>query len=397
MKSRYALTLALPLMLAACAPPGPPTGENAKALRNVVAQLVQPQPLSVQIKLPVNIRPLHEIELRAATGGVLTSQPFDKGDTIPASSIPEAQWLELDEFMQQHPEAAPEDAALRNMAHLTDFNAFAQTEHAQLIEALRETQSAYDQAARDLKRAQDYPQTTAAQLDQARTRKVGARAAVNRVLAMLHDSYICAPMAGTMTARMRRQGEYVNQGELIGTMAVMETLVADLHVPEAHHNALKVGDTMSVRIGSAREDSGEFVMREAVITRIDPMAHPITHSFTVEMRIDNADLSLRAGVLGTTQLTIYSREEAMIVPLSSVRLNGRERSLFVLPVNHNGKVQELKDIKLGHLTNEWVEIKDERLVSGMRVITFGAHHLSDGDSIKFTEKDPYVAANGGRS
>ncbi|MCB9933638.1 MAG: hypothetical protein H6841_09475 [Planctomycetes bacterium] len=44
------------------------------------------------------------------------------------------------------------------------------------------------------------------------------------------------------------------------------------------------------------------------------------------------------------------------------------------------------------MTSQWVEVLGNRLKPGMRVVTFGAQMLADGDEVQWTEQDPYVAA-----
>lgn len=401
MRVRIVLMAALPLLLAACAPEQPPEDTSATGRRSVVVQLVQPQALEVAIKLPVVVQPKHTIELRAASPGKISSLSFVEGAVVPASGLPEANWLEVDAFLASLPEGAPppteDEIVFRNLRHLNGFDCFARIDDTQLRQNFREAQANYDQAVRDLRRTEEYPQSTGAQLDQARTRRNIARAAAERVLAMIQDTYICNPMQGVLTERMYQTGEFVNMGELIGKVAVMETLVAELEIPEAHRQALSMGQTIGVRIQSVKDEAGKPVVRDATITKIDSVAHALTHSFSVELEIPNQNLKLPAGIFGTVDVVIYKNPAAMVVPLTAIRLNGSSKSLFVLPASGGDKVTELKDIELGQLSSNWVEIPGNKLKPGMRVVTFGAQLLGDGDEVIWTEKDPYVLEGNGES
>ncbi|MBZ0137146.1 MAG: efflux RND transporter periplasmic adaptor subunit [Planctomycetes bacterium] len=373
--------------------------EPSKAMRSVIAQSVQPQPLDVSIKLPVTIRPKDVIELRAPVGGAIVNLPYDKGDVIPAASLPPAVWLEAPEFIDARgPEQPATDAevALRNLRHLDGFECFARIESTQLEESLWEAQEGYDQAVRDLKRTEEYAQSTGAQLDQARTRRSMARANVNRVLAMINDTYICSPLEGVLIEKLRLEGEYVNGGELIGRVAVMKTLVADLEIPEAHRAAIQVGKEMRVDIGAIKDDAGKAVARMGKVALIDSVAHPQTHSFTVELHIDNADRALPAGIFGTVYVVIYSRPDALVVPLSALKLAGTSKMLYVaVGAEGEGTAKELRNIEIGHLGRDWAEIKGDALKPGMKVVVFGAQGLNDGDAIRWTEKDPYIMKDEG--
>lgn len=399
MRARYTCLLALSLLVAACGPETPEDGTGGASARSVVVQLVQPQPLEVQIKLPVLIQPKETLELRASASGKITALTFREGDVVPAGKVPPAGWLDIDEYLSIQPEGAAkpteDQIVLRNLNHLAGFQCFARTDDSQLRQQFREAQANYDQATRDLKRTEDYPQSTGSQLDQARTRRNIARAAVERVRSMIEDTYVCNPMEGVLTERMHQEGEYVNMGELIGEIAVMDRLVAELEIPEAHRQALTLGQKMQVQISSVKDDAGRMVTREAVIVRISSVAHPLTHSFTVELELPNQDLKLPAGVFGTVKVTIYSRPDALIVPLTALRLNGSTKSLFVLPASGGKTVRELEDIELGQFSTKWVEIRGDKLKPGMRVVTFGAQLLGDGDEVSWTDKDPYVVGDDG--
>jgi len=387
------------LLLGACSPPGPGNAEEpAQSTRSVIVQRIQPQPLDVTIRLPVNIRPREVIELRAPAPGTIRHLTYEKGDVIPASTLPSAEWIEAQSFVEAFAEGeAPTDEqlALRNLRHLDGFESFARIDSSQLRESFWEAQVSYDQAVRDLQRTEEYAQSTGAQLDQARTRKSMARANVQRILAMIHDSYVCSPVEGMLVEKVRQEGEYVNGGELIGEVAIMKTLVADLEIPEAHRSKLEVGTEIEIVIGSLKDTAGNPIKRMGKVAMIDSVAHPSTHSFTVELIIDNADLALPAGVFGTVNVVVYSKPDALVVPLSALKLNGPRKSLFVVNgAEAEGSVKELANVEIGNLTQDWVEIRGNTLKPGMLVVTFGAQALSDGDAVNWTEKDPYVVKGG---
>ncbi len=380
------LLLALPLVVAACSPQLPPTSGNGLARRNVVAKAIVLQPLEVRIKLPVVTRAVEEVELRATVPGNIVHMPYDKGDRVEASSMPPAAWEEAQDYINRRSMIPTEDdIALRNLDHLKGVKSFALIDDAALVQTFREAQSMYDQAGRDLNRLREYPDTTGSQLDQARTRRDTARAAALRARSQIENTRICSPVSGVVTERARQKGEYVNPGELIARVAVMDRIRADVEMPEAHYSALNVGDAVDVTLASLRDAAGKSIVRKGIVARKDTQAHPQTHSFTVEIEISNADLSLPAGIFGTVQVTTYKRAEAIMVPLSAIKLNGPKRSLFVLK---GEKVKEITNIQIGQLTMEWAEILGDAIKPGDRVVTAGAQWLGDGDLVTALEKDP---------
>lgn len=383
MKAR--VLLILPLLLAACGPQMPPAPENGQARRNVVAKPLEPRLLEVKVTLPVVTRPVEEVEIRATGAGRLVAMPHDKGDHVKSTRVPAGGWSTEEEFKAANPEATEEQMALRNLAHLQGFAAFARVDDSALVQAFREAQSMYDQAVRDLKRLREYPDTTGSQLDNARTRRDTARASALRVMAQIEDTFVCCPVSGVVTQRARQQGEYVNPGELIATVAVMDRIRADLELPEAHYNSLKLGDKLDIKLRSLKDAQGQPVVRTGTVVRKDTLAHPQTHSFTVELEMGNSDLALPAGIFGTVEVTTYRRENALVVPLSAIKLNGPRKSLFVLK---GDKVKEITNIEIGQLSMEWAEILGDPVKAGERIITSGAQWLGDGDAVNAMDKEP---------
>ncbi|MHC4841832.1 MAG: HlyD family efflux transporter periplasmic adaptor subunit, partial [Planctomycetota bacterium] len=241
----------LTLGISACG--GAPEGDakaDAVPPRNVVVKQIVPQKLDIQITLPVLVNPTETIELRAAMPGLIVDLPYSEGDVIPASAIPTENWTDLKEYLEINIDGSntisDEELSLRNMQYLTGAPSFAKIDNKQLIQSLTESQVAYDSAVRNLDRAKQYSASTQAQLDAAGVARVQTRAGVNRVLGMLEDTLICNPRQGVLTKRYRQKGEFVGAGELLGTVAVIDTLKVTVQVPEAHQKALKKGDEVSI-------------------------------------------------------------------------------------------------------------------------------------------------------
>lgn len=384
------------LALAGCGGGEAQAPAPAQPRRSVVTQLAKPELLELKVKLPVLLKPFEEVQLRATAGGTLLALPWEEGALVPASAVPEGSWLDADEFVQQEKTAgrAPteDEIVLRNLRHLAGVKPFARVDDRQLVQSFREAQLQYDAAVRALHRTQRYPDSTEAQIDQARTARDATRAACERLRGLLRDCYVCSPVAGVLTVRERRSGEFVAPGELLGTVVVLDPLVAELHVPEADRHAVRVGDRLTIEFASIKDTAGKPVTREAVVTLLDDVAHPSTHTFRAEAQIANADRGLPAGIFGTTQVVTYRRADALVVPPTALRLRGDRISLFV--VQEDGRARELADVKLGRMSPEWVELLEGGPKAGERVVVVGAALLTDGDEVAI-QPDPTRSADKG--
>ncbi|MBE7491038.1 MAG: efflux RND transporter periplasmic adaptor subunit [Planctomycetes bacterium] len=385
------MAAALAAVAAGCAP-GLPQAEEGVVKRNVAVKLMQPQPVEIRLKLPVTLRAREIIELRAPVAGTLLELPYEEGARVEASAVPAARWLELDTYLKDNPGLAVTDERVltRNLAHLNGVRTFALVDDRALRVNFAEAQAQYDAAARTLARVAGYKDSSEQQLDSARTALVAARAQCDRLLRLIADCRVTVPAPGVLLKRLRRVGEYVNGGELVATVAVLDPLVAELHLPEAHRPAVGPGTELDIEIQSVTDALGKPAHVKARVRMVDAVAHAQTHTFRVEADIANADHALPAGVFGTTYLMVYRAENALTVPLSALRLRGESVSLFVV---EGGKAREITGISLGKFSDTWAELLGDKVRPGQQVVVSGTQLIADGDEVVIRQ-DPTAAPAG---
>ena len=388
--------LAGALASAACMPQMPEV-PTEQVRRNVAIETVKLQLIEVTVKLPVTLKPREEIELRASVAGTILELPFEDGQVVAASPIPPAKWIECDEYLQATAGATPgDDACLyRNLAFLDGLKPFALIDDRAGRVNFRDAQAQYDAAVRALNRLLNYKDSSEASIDGARTAVLTARAACDRLRHQIEDCLVVSPRAGVLVKRLRRAGEYVNGGELLGTVAVLDPLVAELFVPEAHKHAVREGQELGIEIESVKDALGKPAAVAAKVRLCDPVAHAQTHSFRIEADIENPDFKLPAGVFGTTRLTVYRNEAGMRVPLTALKLRGERVSVFV--VTRENTAREIEDISIGRVWGEWAEVLGDKLKPGDRLVVAGTQLLAIDDPVEIRE-DPTatVAAAGAR-
>ncbi|MEE9312363.1 MAG: hypothetical protein V3V10_08125, partial [Planctomycetota bacterium] len=142
-------SIGLALLVSACGDGADADGDSDTAPpRNVVVKLIKPQRLDIKITLPVLVNPTETIELRAAVPGVILDLPYNEGDTVPASEIPEFVWTDESEYIAGlGPDAdAPDDEelSLRNLQYLRGLKCFSRIDDNQLVESFVDAQANYD-------------------------------------------------------------------------------------------------------------------------------------------------------------------------------------------------------------------------------------------------------------
>ena len=113
------------------------------------------------------------------------------------------------------------------------------------------------------------------------------------------------------------------------------------------------------------------------ISRIAPVFDPATRTAEMEIEVPNPSARLKPGMYARVNLTVGTRENALVVPRNAlVDLEGK-RGVF-LPQQNRAKFQV---VETGLQDENKVEITNG-LEDGARVITTGAVALRDGDPIQ---------------
>jgi RND family efflux transporter MFP subunit len=207
--------------------------------------------------------------------------------------------------------------------------------------------------------------------DQARAGFEAAEAGFRQVR---NSTELRAPFAGTIV------GKYFNELDVyapglrgILRLAVIEEL--KLPVSISSIDFAKVSENMTVRILADVAPDKEFIGR---LRNISPGADPITGLFKAEIVIDNKEKLLPVGVFVEARVVAESRENAIIVPRSSIVMDS---IAFV----YNGGNVSRRVVQTGIVRSDSVEI-----ISGIEpeeeVVYRGALGLRDGAKVERMEE-----------
>ncbi len=352
LRTTVLLTLvATSVFISACSQP--PAAEKPEVVHYITVLVMKPQRFKVEIKLPCLTKPREVIELRATSSGIIADLPYKENDNVPASASPQT----VDKVEELKPIVRIEDTELQT--------------------ALHDRELRLESARRALKRVLDYADSTKEQIDAAQTGFDAANTAHKAAVQAIRNTYIVSPMAGVLTQRLRQKGEFVNHGELIAIVNVLTPMVVKIDVPEAHATRLKQGDEQSITFGAL-----DGLTRKAKVSLVDRVAHAQTHTFRVELEMDNADGKIPAGVFGTIMLMIYDKPDALVIPVDAIKLEGDKK--FVMLISADGKASK-REVEIGQFTQNQVEVT-RGLNTGDKIAVLGARLLNEGDKVVIREE-----------
>ncbi len=240
-----------------------------------------------------------------------------------------------------------------------------------------------DGALNDLQRTETLAKdaiVTAADLDNQRVRVESARAVLKTAEAQLDDRLVRAPFDGVVGLRRVSPGSLVTPSTVITTLDAIDTLHADLALPERFIALVKGGETVVLSSDAYPDETftGKVV---AVDVRVDPA----TRSIQVRALVDNPEAKLRPGMLVRGTLRVGTRRSAA-VPENAIVQRAYRAMVYRLTANGESpdSTVELVEVKLGRRQPGWVEILSG-LKSGDRVVVEGLNRVKPGAVVEVKE------------
>ncbi|MDR0941494.1 MAG: efflux RND transporter periplasmic adaptor subunit [Bacteroidales bacterium] len=184
------------------------------------------------------------------------------------------------------------------------------------------------------------------------------------------NTFLRAPFAGVIEAKNYENGELFNGAQPILSLVQINNLKAFVSIPETYYSQLKEGT--KVAITSDIYPNQTF---EGVIEIIYPTIDPITHTFQIQIKIPNADKTLRPGMYASTSIS-FGNVKTTVVPYQAVlKLQGsNDRYVFV---NNNGVAKRIA-VQLGQRFDDKTEIITEEIHDGDELVVVGQAKLVDG-------------------
>ena len=210
-------------------------------------------------------------------------------------------------------------------------------------------------------------------LDAADTQAKSAKANLDLVDYTAKNAYMKAPFAGIIAAKNMEEGDMINpmmgMGQSILTLMDLSKVKITVDVPAEEIEKIGIGQKCLVKI-SSRAD--EVFMGEVYSKNL--AADPLSKTFKVELKIDNPEMKIKAGVYADISIEYLRKENVYLLPLSALLAGDKEVML-----NENG-IARKRAIGVG--------LKDDKnfeVTSGVRpdelVLTEGSYDLKDGTAI----------------
>ncbi|MBI3698528.1 MAG: efflux RND transporter periplasmic adaptor subunit [Acidobacteria bacterium] len=224
--------------------------------------------------------------------------------------------------------------------------------------------------------------TAEAHVEVAEAAVATAKAALATLNTLMDYARITAPMAGVVTERFIDPGALVQAASSSRTQAAPVVSIARLDrlrvlvdVPEPKVRACQRGTNAKVQVDA---NPGEAF--PARVSRTGGVLDPGSRTMRVEIDVPNPGYRLRPGMVARVELELEKIDQAVTVPVSAVRPQGKDRAVFLVEA---GKAK-LRTVRTGLESPEWIQIV-EGLKGGEQVITASAGTLTDGAGVRVNQ------------
>ena len=212
---------------------------------------------------------------------------------------------------------------------------------------------------------------TAQSADESASNLAVNNAAVELARVQLEKAHIVAPFSGIVGLRHVSVGEYITAGQALVNLEAIDPVKADFRVPEKFLPAIKVGQTILIKVDAFPDDNFE-----GKVYAIDPRLDVAGRSLLVRALVPNKDRRLRPGLFARVTVLLQLKEDALTVPEQAIVPQGDSQFVFKIV---DGKVQFTK-VVIGTRREGRVEII-EGLTAGDQVVTAGQLKIRDGSAV----------------
>jgi len=212
---------------------------------------------------------------------------------------------------------------------------------------------------------------TAQSADEAASNLAVSTAAAELARVQLEKTRIVAPFSGIVGLRHVSVGEYITAGQALVNLEAIDPVKADFRVPEKFLPAIRVGQSIRIKVDAFPEDSFE-----GKVYAIDPRLDVAGRSLLVRAMVPNQDQRLRPGLFARVTVLLQLKEDALTVPEQAIVPQGDSQFVFRIV---DGKVH-LTKVVTGTRREGRVEIV-EGLSAGDEVVTAGQLKIRDGSAV----------------
>jgi RND family efflux transporter MFP subunit len=360
--------LAFTLGLASCNKSDADASGKARPAPMVVVQKVERRDVPVEVRAPVDLRPLAQADVGSKILGYVDAILVDRGDRVKKGQL----------VALVRPSDLPDQLAAARAS-------FAQVE-ASVVLARTNFERAQKLAPSGVVSQQELQQASSA-LASAEAGQATSKAQIGALAVRLGETRIESPIDGVISQRRLDPGALVGPpgGGAIVTVVRIDRLRVFVTVNERDASGINIGQAAHVEL-----DASPGKSYTGQVVRIAPSFDPVTRTLDAEVQLDNSAGELRPGMYGRAAVRLALHPQVPVVSVNALQITEDQKYVFILMGN---KVTR-RPVEIGTdlEDSQYFEVT-QGLTGGEEVVIAGADGLSEGLTVRAArEVDPYSGA-----
>lgn len=203
-----------------------------------------------------------------------------------------------------------------------------------------------------------------------------AQAKANKSIAAnrLANTKLYAPVSGIIMGKKIEKGVMVSAGLPVVMLVKTDIIYAKVTVPETEIGAIKQNQKALINIPTINKSV------TGTVKIINPVADPVTKTYTVKIAINGADKAILPGMIAEAKIELNSKEVVTIIPISAV-VKDKEDANCVFVVDASSNIVTLRRIKVGTFSDREIVVQGG-LQKGEKIVVAGQTKLRDGEKVK---------------
>ncbi len=195
----------------------------------------------------------------------------------------------------------------------------------------------------------------------------------------LSDTVVKSSISGTVTARKADPGALASPGTPVLEVQFIDWLYVSATIPVDQSTQVGPGQMGSVTIDGlpGRTFSGPIV-------NVNPAADPLSRKFSVKIRLENKDHSIKPGMYARLSIVTGQVKADVVVPHEAVKTSS-DGSTTVAVVDAD-KVAHVRPVKIGLSDDRGVQIL-EGVTAGENVVVLSFNPVKDGQKVSIAKPE----------
>jgi len=207
------------------------------------------------------------------------------------------------------------------------------------------------------------------QVDQIKTQIDILRTAIK---SLQDNTQLRSPINGIVTARNYDNGDVFAQIPIL-TVQQLSPLRAIINVSESYFSKVTVGMPVTIQL-----DVYENEIFTGKVSLVYPTIDAATHTFGIQIAIDNRDMKVRPGMYGRVTLN-FGTGQSVLVPDVAVQKQTGSNDKFIFAIE-NG-IARYRKVELGQRLGDYYEILSG-VEAGDVIVTAGHTRLIEGTEVE---------------